>query len=295
MDRLGAMQVFVRVVESGSFSAVARERSTTQSTISKQMAALEDYLGVKLLSRSTRALSLTEAGERYFEEARRLVAEFGAAEDVVRRGARQLTGWLRVATSVGYGRRVLIPRVMAFLDAHPTVKIDLNLNDGFIDLIESGIDVAIRLGDLSDSSLVARRIGSSRRLLLCARSYAARIGVALPDLTCPEDLKHHNCIGYTELPTQNSWEFKGPDNKAIHVRITGNLQSNSSEAIRAGALAGMGICYVPDWLFEPEIATGEMVALLPHWTTKHIPITAVTPAHRRSVAKIEAFIGFLTA
>jgi DNA-binding transcriptional LysR family regulator len=295
MDRLGALQVFVRVVESGSFSAVARERSTTQSTISKQIAALEDYLGVKLLSRSTRALSLTEAGERYFEEARRLVAEFGAAEDLVRRGARQLTVWLKVATSVGYGRRVLMPRVMAFLNDHPAVRIDLNLNDGFIDLIESGIDVAIRLGNLSDSSLIARRIGSSRRLLLCARSYADRIGAALPDLSCPEDLKHHNCIGYTELPTQNSWEFRGPDNKAISVRISGNLRSNSSEAIRAAALTGMGICYVPDWLFEPEIATGEMVALLPQWTTTHIPITAVTPAHTRKVAKIETFIGFLTA
>lgn len=295
MDRLGAMQVFVRVVESGSFSAVARERSTTQSTISKQIAGLEDYLGVKLLSRSTRALSLTEGGERYFEEARRLVTEFGAAEELVRRGTRQLTGWLRVATSVGYGRRVLMPRVTAFLDAHPAVKIDLNLNDGFIDLIESGIDVAIRLGDLSDSSLVARRIGSSRRVLLCARSYTNRIGTTLPDLTGPEDLKHHNCIGYTELPTQNSWEFVAPGGGAVHVRISGNLQSNSSEAIRAAALAGMGICYVPDWLFEPEIASGEMVSLLPKWTTRLIPITAVTPAHRRNVAKTEAFIGFLTA
>jgi DNA-binding transcriptional LysR family regulator len=288
------MQVFVRVVESGSFSAVARERSTTQSTISKQIAALEDYLGVKLLSRSTRALSLTEGGERYFEEARRLVAEFGAAEELVRRGARHLTGWLRVATSVGYGRRVLMPRVQGFLEANPAVRIDLNLNDGFIDLIESGIDVAIRLGDLADSSLIARRIGSSRRLLLCARSYADRIGETLPDLKQPEDLKQHNCIGYTELPTKNSWEFVGPDGEAVHVRIAGNLQSNSSEAIRAAALAGMGICYVPDWLFEPEIANGDMVALLPQWTTRLIPITAVTPAQRRNVAKIEAFVAFLT-
>ena len=295
MDRLDAMQVFVRVVESGSFSAVARERSTTQSTISKQVAGLEDYLGVKLLSRTTRALSLTEGGERYFEEARRLVAEFGAAEELVRRGTRHLTGWLRVATSVGYGRRVLMPRVKGFLDANPAVRIDLNLNDGFIDLIESGIDVAIRLGDLSDSSLIARRIGSSRRLLLCARNYADRIGGTLPELGAPDDLKHHNCIGYTELPTQNSWVFVGPDGGDVHVRIAGNLQSNSSEAIRAAALAGMGICYVPDWLFAPEIASGEMVALLPRWTTKIIPITAVTPAQRRNVAKIEAFLAFLAA
>lgn len=295
MDRLTAMQTFVRVVESGSFSAVARERSTTQSAVSKQIAALEQHLGAKLLSRSTRSLSLTDEGDRYFEEARRLVAEFGAAEDMVRQGVRHLTGWLRVATSVGYGRRILMPRVKAFLDAHPAVKIDLNLNDGFIDLIERGIDVAIRLGALSDSGLIARRIGSSRRLLLSSRSYASQIGTTLPALDQPDDLRRHNCIAYTELPTQNTWEFNGDDGRPINVRVAGNLQSNSSEAIRGAGLSGMGICYVPDWLFEPEIAAGEMVVLLSRYTTKVIPITAVTPAQRRNVAKIEAFVACLTA
>ena len=164
MDRLTAMQTFVRVVESGSFSAVAREARSTQSGVSKQVAALERALGARLLSRTTRSLALTEEGERYFEQARRLVAEIAEAESSLRQGEQQLTGWLRVAASVGFGRLKLLPLVNAFLAAHPGVKIDMRLNDGFIDLVEQGIDVAVRIGELAESSLVARRIGTSKRV-----------------------------------------------------------------------------------------------------------------------------------
>jgi len=295
MDRLGAMQVFVRVVESGSFSAVAREKSMTQSAVSKQIAALEEHLDVKLLNRSTRSLSLTDEGERYFSEAQRLVAEFSAAEQMVRHGTRQLTGSLRIASCVGYGRMILMPQIKNFLETHPALKIDLNLNDGFIDLVEQGIDIAIRLGDLLDSSLVARRIGSSRHLLLAHRSYVSQIGTVSPALNKPEDLRQHNCIVHTELKTQNIWEFSGGGNNSINVRVTGNLQSNSSEAIRTAGLAGIGICYAPDWLFASEIDSREMVVLLPDWSTKPIPITAVTSKQSRKVPKIEAFVSFLAA
>ena len=186
-----------------------------------------------------------------------------------------------------------MPQVKNFLEAHPALKIDLNLNDGFIDLVEQGIDIAIRLGDLLDSSLVARRIGSSRNLLLAHRSYLSRLGMTLPALNKPEDLRHHNCIVHTELKAQNTWEFADADHKPINVRVTGNLQSNSSEAIRAAGLAGIGICYVPDWLFASEIDSREMVVLLPDWSTKALPITAVTSKQKRKVPKIEAFVSFL--
>ena len=156
MDRLLAMQTFVRVVETGSFSAVAREQTSTQSAISKQVAALEKHLGAKLLTRTTRTLALTDDGHRYFEDARRLVAEVTEAEGQLRRGEQQLGGWLRLAASVGFGVRVLRPHVHSFLAAHPGVKIDLKLNDGFIDLVEHGIDMAVRIGNLADSTLVAR-------------------------------------------------------------------------------------------------------------------------------------------
>ncbi|MBQ1761879.1 MAG: glycosyltransferase [Aquincola sp.] len=171
MDRLTAMQTFVRVVESGSFTAVAREMHSTQSAVSKQVAALERQLGARLLSRSTRSLALTEEGERYFEQARRLVAEIAEAEASLREGEQQLTGWLRVAASVGFGRLRVLPLVQQFMAQHPGVRIDLRLHDGFIDLVEHGIDLAVRIGELADSSLVARRVATSQRAVLASRRY----------------------------------------------------------------------------------------------------------------------------
>ena len=292
MDRLAAMTVFVRVVETGSFSAVARERATTQSSVSKQVAALEAHLGVKLLSRSTRALALTEEGETFFPEARRLVADFDAAEGLLRDGARRLTGWLRVAASVGYGRRVLMPRIKSFLETHPALRIDLRLSDGFTDLIEQGIDVAIRLGELRDSGLVARAIGVSRRLLVASPRYFD----GRPEkLERPEDLAAHNCIVYTEFSTLNVWEFIGAEDEPVRVRVSGNLQTNSSEAIRAAAITGLGICHAPNWLFSEELASGELRELLPDWRARPIPIHAVFPSQRRNTPKIEAFIAHLMA
>ena len=232
MDRLLAMQTFVRVVETGSFSAVAREKSSTQSAVSKQVAALERHLGAKLLTRTTRTLSLTDDGERYFEDARRLVAEVVEAELQLRRGEQQLNGWLRVAASVGFGVRVLRPHVHSFLALHPGVKIDLRLNDGFIDLVENGIDRAVRIGNLADSSLVARHIGSIRRAVVASRAYvrSASARGSLPDI--PDDLKQHPCIVYTELRNRNPWDFSTPDGSGVAERVEGPLQTNASEVVR---------------------------------------------------------------
>lgn len=295
MDRLAAMQTFVRVVESGSFSAVAREVRTTQSAISKQVAALERALGARLLSRTTRSLSLTEEGERYFEQARRLVAEIAEAEGALRQGERQLVGWLRVAASVGYGRLKLLPIVKTFLAAHPGVKVDLRLNDNFIDLVEEGIDVAVRIGDLADSSFVARRAGTTRRVLIASRKYLRYLpkGVKAPRI--PDDLLQHNCIVYSELATQNAWSFSaGPGAPVdvgtnVTIRAQGNLQTNSSEVIRAAVISGMGIGYSPTWLFEDEMATGELQVLLPDWPAQPLPVHLVSPVQRRNSAKVKAF------
>lgn len=295
MDRLAAMQTFVRVVESGSFSAVAREIRSTQSAVSKQVAALERELGAKLLSRTTRSLALTEAGERYFTQARRLVAEIAEAESELQRGEQQLSGWLRVAASVGYGRLKLLPLVRSFLAAHPQVKIDLRLNDGFIDLVEEGIDVALRIGDLADSSLVAKRIGTTQRVLLASDTYLHSLPRGLKPPKEPQDLLHHNCIVYSELATQNAWTFTaGPGASAeegtrVTIRAQGNLQTNSSEVIRASVLSGMGIGYSPTWLFEEELARGELQVLLPDWPAPSLPVHLVSPSQRKGSAKVKAF------
>jgi len=301
MDRLTAMQTFVRVVESGSFSAVARETRATQSAVSKQVAALESALGARLLSRTTRSLALTEEGERYFQQARRLVAEIAEAESGLREGEQQLKGWLRVAASVGFGRLKLLPLVKGFLAAHPDVKIDLRLNDGFIDLIEQGIDVAVRIGDLADSSLVARRIGASQRVLVASRSYLRSLGRGRKAPRVPEDLLQHNCIVYTELATQNAWTFTAGPGAPVElgtvatIRAQGNLQTDSSEVVRAAVISGMGIGFSPTWLFEDEMANGDLQVLLPDWPAPSVPVHLISPSQRRQSAKVRAFGDHLLA
>lgn len=295
MDRLAAMQTFVRVVESGSFSAVAREIRSTQSAVSKQVAALERELGAKLLSRTTRSLALTEAGERYFTQAQRLVAEIAEAEMALHDGEQKLSGWLRVAASVGYGRLKLLPLFKSFLAAHPNMKIDLRLNDGFVDLVEEGIDVAVRIGELADSSLVTRRIGTTKRVLLASRKYLDALPQGLEPPQVPQDLQAHNCIVYSELTSQNAWTFTAgpganePEGTQVTIRAQGNLQTNSSEVIRASVLSGMGIGYSPTWLFEDELARGELQVLLPDWPAPSLPIHLVIPSQRRGSAKVQAF------
>jgi DNA-binding transcriptional LysR family regulator len=296
MDKLQAMRTFVRVVEAGSFSAVAHESDTTQSAVSKQVAALERELGATLLTRTTRSLALTDEGERYFEQVRRLVEEIAEAEGALQRGEQQLTGWLRVAASVGFGRLKLMPMVRSFLAAHRGVKIDLRLHDGFIDLVEQGIDVAVRIGDLPDSSLIARRVGTTHRMLVAHRSYLRSLPKGTKAPTIPEDLSQHNCVVYTELPMRNAWNFTAgpgasePVGTTRVVRVEGNLQTNSSEVIRASILAGMGIGYSPRWLFDQELASGEVQQLLPDWEPPAIPIHLVSPRERRHSAKVKAFV-----
>lgn len=295
MDRLQAMTAFVRVVESGSFSAVARELNATQSAISKQVAALESDLGARLLTRTTRSLALTEEGARYFEQARRLVAEIAEAESAVRSGEQELSGWLRVAAAVGYGRLRVMPLVQSFLARHRSVRVDLRLNDGFVDLVEQGIDIAVRLGDLPDSGLVARQIATTPRWLVAHRDYLRRLPKGRKAPRTPEDLLLHNCIVYTEVPWRRAWKFTAgagaaePIGSARTVRVQGNLQTNSSEVIRSSVLAGMGIGFSPTWLFEEELASGAVQHLLPDWEAAVIPIHLVSPPERRGSAKVRAF------
>jgi len=296
MDKLSAMQAFVRVVEAGSFSAVANELRSTQSAISKQVAALERELEAKLLIRTTRSLSLTEVGARYFEQARRLVAEVEEAESELRTGEAQLRGWLRVAASVAYGRIKLMPIVHAFMTAHPDIKIDLRLHDGFIDLVEQGIDVSVRIGELTDSGLIARRVGSSQRMLLAHRDYVRSLRATARPLVRPDDLAQHDCIVYTESINQNRWTFTAgpgasePVGCVRTVRVEGRLRTNSSEVIRQAVMTGMGVGYAPTWLFEPELTSGQVVRLMPDWETPISPVQLISPPERKQSAKVATFV-----
>jgi len=294
MDKLFAIQTFIRVAEAGSFSAVAKELGTTQSSISKSVAALEKELGTQLLARTTRSISLTEEGERYFEQVRRLVTEIQDAELALKKGELQLIGTLRVAASVGYGRRVLMPLIDQFLAAHPGMKIDLNLNDGFIDIVEQGIDVAVRIGDLPDSSLVAKRIGNTHRALMASQAYLQTVKNSVGEPKIPTDVERHNCLVYTGLQSRNVWEFNSQDGSTVKVRVSGNFQSNSSEAIRMAGISDMGLCYSPTWLFDAELKSGKMKVLLPDWPMRPLPIHAVYSPQRKNSAKVKAFVEHLS-
>lgn len=299
MDRLQAMQTLVRVVELGSFSAAARELGSTQSAVSKQVAALEKQLGAQLLARSTRSLKLTDAGERYVEQARRLVAEIAEAESELRAGEHRLQGWLRVATSGTFGRMELLPLVRSFQAQHPGVKVDLQLHDGFIDLIEQGIDIAVRIGEQPDSSLVARRIGTLRRSVVARRGYFEAMGLARPHE--PADLQQHNCIVYSELRAGPVWALEAgpgadvPAGTRASVRVAGSLRTNSGEAVREAVLAGMGLAYAPHWLLEAELASGEVEPVMPHWRGQALPMQLVSPPQRRLSGKVRAFGDHLAA
>lgn len=299
MDRLQAMQTLVRVVELGSFSAAAREQGSTQSAVSKQVAALEKTLGAQLLARSTRALKLTDAGERYVEQARRLVAEVAEAESALRAGEHRLQGWLRVAASGTFGRMKLVPLVRSFQAAHPGVKVDLQLHDGFVDLIEQGIDIAVRIGEQPDSSLVARRIGTIRRAVVARHGYFEALGLVPPRE--PADLQRHACIVYSELRAGPVWSFEAgpgaeaPAGSTVSVRVTGSLRTNSGEAVREAVLSGMGLAYAPDWLLEAELARGEVQKVMPNWLGRALPMQLVSPPQRRLSGKVRAFGDHLAA
>ncbi len=292
MDRLTAMQMFVRVVETGSFSAVARELGTTQSAVSKQVAALERHLGTPLLARTTRALSLTDEGRIYFESAQRVVQDAQEAELSVRAGRERLSGRLRLGASVGFGRLVLFPIVQRFMANHPGVTVDVQLADGFVDVVGEGLDAAVRIGELGDSALIAQRVGTTERAAVASRSWLDALPEGISAPYVPEDLTNHPCIVYTGLATRNHWAFEH-DGKTRVVQVTGPLSTSSSEIVREAVLAGMGIGFSPTWLFSDELANGTVLRLLPGYAPPPLPIHVVYPPSRRHSARVGAFVRFL--
>ena len=289
MDRIACMKSFVRTVETGSFSAVARELETTQPTISKQIAALEEYLDVQLLIRSTRAVSLTDAGARFYEHCQRVLEAVSEAESSV--GQRQKpSGVLRVSSPVSFGQLQIVPRLKAFLDRYPDIKIDLLMTDQFVDLVEEGVDLAIRIGNVQDTSLITQRIGTTRRITVAHQSYFDRAG----EPQTPEDLIHHNCIVYTRLVTGNEWHFessKGP----IKVTVSGNIQANNSVAIREAVFAGLGIAVAPIWLFGDAMHHGNLRVILKAYQPVPLAIHAVYRRGRFIPAKVRCLIDFLSS
>lgn len=289
VDKLNAMAIFVRVVERGSFSAVAREMQTSQPTISKVLKALETGLGGKLITRSTRQLCLTDEGLRYYNECRRILAAVDAAEHSFMSGRERIAGHLRIGSSVSFGRLQIAPRLAQFLERHPDIEIDLQLSDQNQDLVSEGLDVTFRIGELNDSGLIARHIGTTHRVTVAAPAYLKKYGRP----HTPAELSGHNCLQFNLLNSQNLWVFE-KNNQRHDVRIKGNAQSNNSEAIREMVLGGMGIALSPVWLFSEDLQAGRVTAMLQDYTAQSLPMHAVSPANRRQSARVIAFVDYMS-
>ncbi|MBE9030791.1 LysR family transcriptional regulator [filamentous cyanobacterium LEGE 11480] len=293
MDRLDCMRSFVRTVETGSFSAVARETATTQPTISKQIAWLERYLDVQLLSRSTRSLRLTEAGARFYEHCQEILESVSAAEASVSQ-RQNASGNLQVSCSEAFANYTLMPRLAGFLAQYPDITIDLRPADQFINLVEEGIDLAIRVGKFQDPALVHKLVGNSRRIAIATKSYLEQAGRP----KTPQDLINHNCIVYSNLSTLNEWEFsaasKDGKRSPIVVKVNGRFHSSGSSTIRHAIEAGLGIGFVPCWLFGGVIPD-DLQVILQDYQPEPIPIRAVYRRGRFVPGKVRCFIEFLTS
>jgi LysR family transcriptional regulator for bpeEF and oprC len=288
MDRLAAMRAFQRVVEAGSFTAVAHEMGVAQPTISKLVAALEAHLGAQLLHRGARGIRLTEAGQDFFESTQRLLAELEAAESRIGHRQAAPSGLLRVTLSAGFGRMHVVPLLPDFVGRYPGVRVDLVVSDRFLDLVEEGLDLAIRIGRLADSSLIARRIGASRRITVASAGYLTRHGTPRH----PEELAQHQGIGFLANGAVLPWAF-ARGGEALSIAPPGWLRTNDAEHVRAAMLAGIGIAHAPSWLFSDLLARGEAVTLLEDWRPEAEPIHAVTPAARRPATRVRVFIDYL--
>lgn len=288
MDLLQTMRVFSRVAEASSFSRVARELGMTQPTVSKHISSLEERLGVRLISRTTRKLALTEDGRTFYEHCRHINEAVSEAEAAISRRRLTPAGLVRMAVPVAFGRLHVAPRIRRLLDCYPELKVDLIMNDGFVDLVEQGIDFAIRIGELQDPNLVVRRIGTTVRVTVGSPDYFARHG----EPQSPHDLVRHNCIVYTPLATGNEWHFDGRDGP-VRVRVQGNYRANNSEAVREGVIAGIGIAVSPIWLFRDEITNGLAKVVLRNYEPRRLPIHAVYPSRRFVPTNVRAVVDFL--
>ncbi len=289
MDSVAAMRMLVRVVDSGSFSAAARQLGVAPSSVSRQINELEEDLGARLFARTTRKLSLTEAGQLYYERVSNIINEVDEAKLALSQLGSP-SGILRVTVPSGIGRELVVSAVPGFLDKYPAVKIVLSMTDRIVDIVDAGIDVAIRVGRQQDSSFKARRIGESQRVVCASPEYLKKAGIP----TTPGDLESHNCITWRDHPGHNTWTFRGPDG-ASKVRVSGNFFAKNADAIVAATVAGLGVSLLPDCNMGTELRQKQLCAVLEDYDA--IPATSpvyAVHAHQRHVPpKIRVFIEFL--
>jgi DNA-binding transcriptional LysR family regulator len=287
-DPFNEMAVFAKVVASGSLSGAARDLGLSPAMVSRRLAALEARLGVRLVNRTTRSLSLTDEGANYYESCARVLAEIDDANAAVSAGRQEPRGTLRVALPAAFGNQYVAPLVPQFAERYPAVQLALSLSDRTVNLIEEGFDLAIRIAALEDSSLAARRLAPNRRVLCASPEYLRRHGVPRE----PADLAQHNCLLASDF--EGSWEYKDPGGKAGAVRVSGRYVCDNWEVLREWAVAGLGIALKSTWDVRRHLESGALLPLLPGYSfDTGVAIYAVYPHRRHLPAKTRAFIDFL--
>ena len=309
MDRITGVQLFIRIVETGSFSKASADLGVTQPTATKHVAAVEARLGARLLNRNTRGVSATEIGALYYEKCKTIQRELEEADNLASLLQSKVGGQLRVSSSVSFGRRVLTPLVLEFMRRHPDITIDLSFDDRYVNLVEQGVDVALRMGRLVDSSLGARYLGVNPWVLVGSGAYLAAHGTP----AVPADLAGHRCLVYSSVQGDDRWQFAGPGERAIgdasgeasggasasakalpeSVRVQGPLRSNNLSAVLDAARAGMGLAILPWYVAHDAVAAGSVLPLLTDHALPVQEMHAVFPSPKLIPSKVSSFIGFL--
>ncbi|WP_290650396.1 LysR family transcriptional regulator [Aquisalimonas sp.] len=290
MDRTSEMMIFVRCVEDGSFSAAARVLDMTPSAISKQIRRLEDRLGARLFNRTTRRINLTEAGRDFYDRCARIMTEIEEAEDAVSSLQNHARGTLRVSGTVAFVRGEVLPRINRFLGEHPELNLELELTDRQVDLVGEGVDAAIMLYEqVTDPSLVARKLAVNRRIIVGSPDYIHRLGAP----QTPEELLDHNCLRLYNVSRFNDWEFAFDDGSRRVIHVRGNFRANTASALYEAALAGVGLARLSTWLVAPCIRDGSLVQLLPEYAQENSAYYVLFPSGRHLSRKVRAFVDFL--
>ena len=288
MENLAGMAVFAAVVEARSFSSAAVRLALSKSAVSKQVSRLEDRLGARLLNRTTRRLSLTEVGETFYRHCVRVLEEAEAAEQAVTHLHEEPRGRIKINAPMSFGILHLADAIPDFLARYPQVTVDIDLSDRFVDLIEEGYDLAIRIANLNDSSLIARRLAPVRRIVAGSPAYFAEHGV--PER--PADLKDHNCLRYTYVADGREWRFRGSDGEEA-IEVSGSMRANNSDVLRGAALAGVGLMMAPTFIVGDEVRAGRLRPVLTEFEIADLGIYAVYPHKRHLSPKVRAFVDFL--
>ena len=289
MDRFTSMTIFVKVVEGNSFAAAARHFRLSPAMVSRHIQVLEERLGAQLLNRTTRRVSPTEIGQAYYQRCRQILADIEEADAAAGDLQAAPRGILKINAPHSFGVKHLAPVVADYLATYPGVSVELTLNDRYVDLIEEGFDLAVRIGRLQDSSLIARRLASVRMVLCAAPEYVKKYGAPQR----PQELTGHNCLVYTYSATPGQWHFTGPSGEEESVPVSGRLLANSGDVLKVAALKGEGIALEPTQIVGEELRSGQLVSLMPAFRPPEGAMYAVYPHSRHLSAKVRSFVDFL--